>query len=38
MARKQRGTLYQRCDFGSIGRSTIRESTVAEAFRLIRES
>ena len=36
-ARKERGTLHKRCDFGDLGRSGIREATVAEALQLVRE-
>jgi nicotinamide-nucleotide amidase len=38
IAAAQRGqpTQHRRCDFGDLGRSGIREATVAQAFRLVR--
>ena len=37
VAHKGHGTRYKRCDFGDLGRSGIREATVAEALQLVRE-
>ncbi len=36
-ARRQRSTTHKRCDFGDLGRSGIREATVAEALKLLRQ-
>ena len=36
-ATKNRPTRHERCDFGDLGRSAIREATVAEALLMVRD-
>ena len=35
-ARRDGSVIHLRCTFGDVGRSSVRERTVAEAFRLVR--